>query len=327
MTSKDKGELDIQYLYRGENLWQFRIAEGTPLYHTKSFSDSGRHNDVSLEEARSYRNAYLAAHPELLDMRLPLRIRLQKNNRTGIVGVNYSETTLPSGTVACDWQMTCPRPGGGTPKTARFSARKFGESRALMMAVQARREATREFRQAQKSPGIIAALDQLIDEYEDIIAELQQSLTDDSESKLLSIIREARLDATSKRTEIHVRLGQHRFRRLVLVRWEGRCAITGADILVEASHIKPWRLASNFDRINPDNGIALSLLYHRAFDLGYISFADDGSMLVSEAVRDQLVRVGMNLSARIAGFTDGHSPFLQHHRTAVFDKKRNELQP
>lgn len=37
MTSEEKEQLDIQYLYRGENLWQFRIAEHTPDYHTKRF--------------------------------------------------------------------------------------------------------------------------------------------------------------------------------------------------------------------------------------------------------------------------------------------------
>lgn len=59
MTSAEKEQLGIQYLYRGENLWQLRIAEHTPDYHTKSFSDSGRHSDVSLQEAREYRDCFL----------------------------------------------------------------------------------------------------------------------------------------------------------------------------------------------------------------------------------------------------------------------------
>jgi len=66
MTTAEKEQLDIQYLYRGENLWQFRFGERTENYHTKSFADSGRHSDESLEEARSYRNEFFKAHPELL---------------------------------------------------------------------------------------------------------------------------------------------------------------------------------------------------------------------------------------------------------------------
>ncbi|HEU6448526.1 MAG TPA: HNH endonuclease [Verrucomicrobiae bacterium] len=163
-------------------------------------------------------------------------------------------------------------------------------------------------------------LTQLIGEYDDIIAELKQSLVDGVDSELLTIIREARLDATSKQTQIRVRLGQHRFRRLVLAHWKNCCALTGADILVEASHIKPWRNSSNFDRINPYNGIALSPLYHRAFDLRYISFAEDGSILVAEVFRERLVKIGLNLSARITGLTNDHQPYLEHHRKHIFLK-------
>jgi predicted restriction endonuclease len=170
-----------------------------------------------------------------------------------------------------------------------------------MKAVEARREATRDLMNASKSPAAIPSLQQLIGEYDDIVTELKQSLADGKDSELLKIIQEARLDATSKQAQITVRIGHHRFRRLVLEHWKSRCAVTGADILVDASHIKPWRICSDFDRINPYNGIALSPLYHRAFDLRYISFADDGSILVAEVFREQLERIGMNLSAKTTG--------------------------
>jgi len=211
MTSEEKEQLDIQYLYRGENLWQFRIGEKSDHYHTKSFSDSGRHSDVSLQEARAYRNAFLENNPDLRPARPLLRVSLQKNNRTGIIGVNYSETTLPSGTIARDWQMTCPSPQGGTPRTARFSIRKFGEARALMMAVQARRDATLEYKAVAKTKDDHRDIQNLVGEYDDIISELHESIEQGGDSPLLGIIQEARLDATSKRSEISVRLGQHRF--------------------------------------------------------------------------------------------------------------------
>ncbi|MGH7951378.1 MAG: hypothetical protein ACREFE_05595, partial [Limisphaerales bacterium] len=146
MTSEEKEQLDIMWLYRLDHRnthgWQFRIAEGTPEYHSKLFSDSGRHSDVSLEEARKYRNEYLAQHPHLRAVKTPVWLQLPKHNKSGILGVNYSERILPSGTLTGSWQMTCPRPEGGTPKTRRFSTRESGETKALMMAVQARREAT-----------------------------------------------------------------------------------------------------------------------------------------------------------------------------------------
>jgi len=318
MTSAEKEQLGIQYLYRGDKLWQFRIAEGTPDYHTKSFSDSGRPSDASLADAQKYREEYLNAHPELRDARPILRVQLQKNNRTGIIGVNYSERRLPSGTMSCEWQMTCPRPGGGTARTAKFSVNKFGETRALMMAVEARREATREYLAVASTISARDTVNNLIEEYDDIIAELNESLEKDKGSELLAVIKEARLDATSKRSEINVRLGQHRFRRMVLARWNSCCAATGADIFINASHIKPWRDSSNFDRINPDNGIALSPLYDKAFDQGYISFADNGALLVADKFRERLLRLGMNLEISISGLTEDYRPFLQYHRQNIF---------
>ena len=322
MTTAEKEELDIQFLYRGEDLWQFRFGERSENYHTKSFSDSGRHSDESLEEARNYRNEFFKAHPEFLALRSPVRTQLPSNNTTGILGVNFTEPTLPSGNLAPGWQMTCPRPNGGEPVTKRFSVRKHGEARALMMAVQARREATLELLKAEKLPIAAKPFQHLIEEYDDIIAELKESIEKDSKSELLSIIHEAQLDATSKQGQIQIRLGHHRFRRMVIGRWQGCCAITGVDILVDAAHIKPWRKASNFDRINPYNGIALSLLYHRAFDLGYISFGDDGAILVSEKYRERLLRMGMNLSVKISGLTEDHQPYLEHHRKQIFQNNK-----
>ena len=76
MTTEEKEQLDISWLYRldsgNTHGWQFRIAEGTPDAHTKLFSDSRRHSDISLQEAREYRNAYLAAHPKLRAARTPV---------------------------------------------------------------------------------------------------------------------------------------------------------------------------------------------------------------------------------------------------------------
>src|SRR5882757_6768150 len=99
MTSEQKEELDIQWLYDCGDRWQFRIGERTPYYHTKSFPHAGRNSDASLEEARQYRNAYLDAHPELRSIRTPVWLRLPKHNTSGILGVNFTEQVLPSGSL------------------------------------------------------------------------------------------------------------------------------------------------------------------------------------------------------------------------------------
>jgi hypothetical protein len=88
---------------------------------------------------------------------------------------------------------------------------------------------------------------------------------------------------TTKQTLIEARLGQGRFRTNVAKRWDNRCAVTGCAIieLLRASHIKPWSKCSDSDRLNPANGILLAAHIDALFDCGLISFADDGTMMVS----------------------------------------------
>ena len=69
------------------------------------------------------------------------------------------------------------------------------------------------------------------------------------------------VDSETKR-----RKGQEYFRRMILVNYNCRCALTGIDIpqLLLASHIIPWRDKSHKkDRLNPCNGICLSALYDK----------------------------------------------------------------
>lgn len=73
----------------------------------------------------------------------------------------------------------------------------------------------------------------------------------------------------NRTSQTQIRVGQHFFRRAVISAYQGRCCITGlteARLLV-ASHIVPWRTDKN-NRLNPRNGLCLSALHDKAFDLG-----------------------------------------------------------
>lgn len=69
---------------------------------------------------------------------------------------------------------------------------------------------------------------------------------------------------------------QKAFADVVKANYENRCAITGIvtrDFLV-ASHIVPWSEDKSI-RLDPSNGICLSLLVDRAFEKGYLEIDDD----------------------------------------------------
>ncbi len=85
-------------------------------------------------------------------------------------------------------------------------------------------------------------------------------------------------------TEASTRINQKFFREAVLSSYGNRCCITGISEapLLEASHIKPWKVADKkTERTNPCNGLCLNVLHHRAFDKGIITVLPDLTIRVS----------------------------------------------
>ena len=100
--------------------------------------------------------------------------------------------------------------------------------------------------------------------------------------------REPRLtEDTAQYTESQRRVRDYAFIELVREAYDSQCAICGSsrespegNPEVEAAHIYPKREGGSDD---VRNGIALCKLHHWAFDSGWISLADDHSILVKEA--------------------------------------------
>ena len=90
----------------------------------------------------------------------------------------------------------------------------------------------------------------------------------------------------AERSEIQ-RLGQDIFRRGLFEYWDGRCAITGLGVpeLLRASHIKPWAdCDTDAERLDVFNGLLLAPHFDAAFDSGFITIAEDGTVLFSNAL-------------------------------------------
>lgn len=116
-----------------------------------------------------------------------------------------------------------------------------------------------------------------------------------------------------------VRLGQERFRYMVMERWDYRCAATGASILLTASHIKPWRFSSDIERLDALNGICLSPVFDKAFDTGLITFRFDGLMVISPLVqRTDALRIGLLGNTKLRGLNGHHRPYLEFHHNNIW---------
>jgi hypothetical protein len=128
----------------------------------------------------------------------------------------------------------------------------------------------------------------------------------------------------TEREEVRkARIGQGRFRRLLLELWGARCAVTGVEMpaVLMAAHIKPWRCATNAERLDPHNGLLILPQYDKLFDCGLISFEDNGGILVSPALpKDKFDLLGVREDARLAAVAPAHRPFLSFHRDRVFNR-------
>lgn len=106
-------------------------------------------------------------------------------------------------------------------------------------------------------------------------------------SDIAAIEDDASVSATQREQLISARLGQGKFRAGVLARWDGQCAVTGCSLgaAIRASHVLPWRDATNEERLDPDNGLPLVATLDALFDTGHIAFDDDGTLMASELLK------------------------------------------
>ena len=102
------------------------------------------------------------------------------------------------------------------------------------------------------------------------------------------------------------------------------CAVTGvaSEPMLRASHIKPWRLSSNTERLDRYNGLLLIPTLDHAFDRGFISFTDDGRILVSGSLSNtDKQRLGISESMKLRAVTERHQKYLAFHRTHIFEHR------
>lgn len=125
------------------------------------------------------------------------------------------------------------------------------------------------------------------------------------------------------------RVGKDLFRQGLLDYWEGRCAVTGLAVpaLLRASHIKPWPVCTtDAERLDVFNGLLLAPHLDAAFDRGFITVADDGAVIVADAVDPPARQVlGLARPLRVADLQDGHRAYLVWHRTHEFKAMASAL--
>ena len=131
------------------------------------------------------------------------------------------------------------------------------------------------------------------------------------------------IPVTEKEAIVLARRGQGKFKEAVL-KIETRCRITKVDRIehLRASHIRPWRdCEDHLQRLDGENGFLLTPSIDHLFDRGFISFENNGELLVSPAAhRQSLNRMGVETerSLNVGSFNQGQKLYLDYHRASVF---------
>ena len=153
----------------------------------------------------------------------------------------------------------------------------------------------------------------------------RQTTTDNQEAQIINAIENDKsLSETERLSIVKSRIGQGTFRNDLFSKYDGRCIVTGIDIsqLLIASHIKPWAVSDNNERISSDNGLLLSATFDKLFDCGLISFKENGDMIVSSFINTynrKLIGINQSVNVNLKS-TPSKLLNLEYHRDVLFVK-------
>lgn len=125
---------------------------------------------------------------------------------------------------------------------------------------------------------------------------------------------------TERKGLVTSRVGQGAYRKRIIHRWEYKCAVTGFDKLdvLIASHIVPWAVSDDIERLDIHNGILLSPTYDALFDRRLISFENNGRIILSDAIDLKAYRmIGVSGNERIADLSHYNIEYLNRHRQSI----------
>lgn len=126
---------------------------------------------------------------------------------------------------------------------------------------------------------------------------------------------------TTFKTLVNSRNGQNALRKIILKN-NKKCKICGLDKLdlLKVSHIKPWAKSTDNEKLDIYNTFLLCPNHDNLFDKGYISFEDNGSILISPRLTKK-ARLKMNIDTDIKiNINKEHKKYLEWHRNNILKK-------
>ena len=159
--------------------------------------------------------------------------------------------------------------------------------------------------------------------HELITNQLEISTIEQSEEHIENEINNLEIPETETEQLVKSRRGHGLFKKRVQ-EIEHKCRITGISDkrFLIASHIKPWRDSNNKERLDGNNGLLLSPHVDNLFDSGWISFADNGDLIIANnTIRNILKFWNIDPATNVGQFNTDQKKYLEYHRKIILKKE------
>ncbi|WP_199426914.1 HNH endonuclease [Thermaerobacillus caldiproteolyticus] len=156
-------------------------------------------------------------------------------------------------------------------------------------------------------------------EHANELQKLWNSSNSKPDSNNLENLIDNEITETEKEQIIKSRIGQSAFKKALLA-VEKKCKLCGVsdERFLVASHIKPWSQSNHQERLDPNNGLLLCPNHDVLFDKGYISFKDDGTILISNSL-DETSRLFLNINDKLQiRMNEAQQQYMKWHRENIF---------
>jgi hypothetical protein len=155
----------------------------------------------------------------------------------------------------------------------------------------------------------------------DLLHDFEPIIDEDSEYEIEMEISQRQLQGELEKIQlVKARRGQGLFKANVRL-IEQSCRVTGVSEIkhLRASHIKPWSQSNDREKLDGHNGLLLSPHVDHLFDRGFISFKQQGELLISKKLNQAVLdNWEIEVPANVGIFSDTQEKYLTFHRDKIF---------
>lgn len=128
--------------------------------------------------------------------------------------------------------------------------------------------------------------------------------------------------STEKVILAKLRIGQGTYRSGLIAKYNGECVVTGINNpkLLIASHIKPWSVCGDNEKIDIENGLLLSANMDKLFDCGLITFNNTGKLSISSFIgrkNEEKLHLSNDICVDLKASSQLLN-YLEYHRDVLF---------